>query len=81
MMLWGDEVVHGAAAHRLALPLFPYSGTLIPSVGMEKVWPTPLPAFELMTLKALPFKMATPPIVPCTMPICWLRSGLPESYW
>ena len=41
MTLCGELVVHGAAAQRLALPLLPYSGTLMPSEGMEKVWPTP----------------------------------------
>ena len=43
MTLCGELVVHGAAAQRLALGLLPYSGTLMPSDGMEKVWPTPLP--------------------------------------
>ena len=48
---------------------------------MEKVCPTPLPAFELMTLKTLPSSEATSPIVPSTMTSCWLRSELLESYW
>ena len=48
---------------------------------MEKVCPTPLPALELMTRKSLPFRVATLPAVPVTWPNCWLRSGLPESYW
>ena len=46
---------------------------------MEKVWPTPLPALELMTWNGLPFKVAMLPVVPETWPSCWLRSGLPES--
>ena len=29
------------------------------------MWPTPLPALELITLKGLPLSVATPPIVPC----------------
>jgi len=45
--LCGDFSVQGAALHRFALALLPTSGTLIPRVGMEKVCPTPLPAFEL----------------------------------
>ena len=51
----------------------------MPSVGMEKVWPTPLPALELMRRIGLPFSVAMLPVVPVTRPICWLRNGLPES--
>ena len=75
----GDFVVHGAAAHRLALGLLANRGTLMPRVGMEKVWATPLPTFELMRWIGLPLSRATFPEVPVTWPICWLRSGLPES--
>ena len=39
------------------------------------------PALELMTRNGLPFRVATLPYVPVTWPSCWLRSGLPESYW
>ena len=34
----------------------------MPSDGIEKVWPTPLPAFELITRNALPFSVATLPV-------------------
>ena len=54
MILCGELKVQGAAAHRLALPLLPYSGTLTPSEGMENVCPTPLPLLELMTRNVLP---------------------------
>ena len=56
--LCGDLVVQGAAAQRLAFPLLPYKGTLMPTEGMEKVWATPLPALELMTWNNLPLRRA-----------------------
>ena len=59
--LCGDVVVQGAAPHRLALPLLPYSGTLTPSDGMENVCPTPFPALELMTVNGLPLRVAMLP--------------------
>ena len=37
MTLCGDFVVHGAAPQRLALPLLPYRGTLIPRRDGEGV--------------------------------------------
>ena len=76
-----DDGEHGATAHRFAEPELPASGTEMPSVGIENVWPMPLPMFELMTLNVAPLSVALFPSVPVTCPICWFRSGLPESNW
>ena len=62
MILCGELVVHGAAPHRLALELFPYKGTLMPSEGMENVCATPLPALELITRNGLALRVATLPV-------------------
>src|ERR1019366_9900619 len=94
MTLCAQLVVwHGATPQSVSLPLTPASGTLTPIDGIEKVCATPLPTLESLTEKLLlapqddgdalahELSVAVSPMVPVTWPSCWLRRGLPESYW
>src|ERR1700688_2625471 len=40
-----------------------------------------LPLLALMTRKVFPFRVASSPMVPVTLPNCWLRRADPPSYW
>ena len=80
MMLWASWVRSTEPRRRRCWrwALTPYSGTLIPRVGMAKVWPTPLPALELISVNALPLRVSTPPMVPCTIPTAGCAAGCPS---
>jgi len=78
-VLWASARVHGAELHAfLAFGLMAGNGTLMPSSGTLKVWPTPLPAFESIKAYGAPFNVEL--ATPVTEPTSWLRSGLPPSY-
>ena len=83
VVVWVADMVHGPCVHWFfAVYRTPSSGTLRLSSGTLKVWATPHVVSELtteiplpLTPAASPLTVMTPPTVPLTSPLNWLRSG------